>query len=421
MSPSTYSSGAGSLLAGTSQVPRISIHGFCELPQTAEALQNAGADRRLAKVHLGVQLGGIPGALAYYSEQVTPNLLIVETRLSGNEALAELDALANVCDPLTKVIVVGKTNDVPFYRELMRRGASEYLVTPLNPLDLIDVIARLYAMPESKPIGRVTAFIGARGGAGASTLAHNVGWCMAEELHIATTLIDFDLPFGTLGLDFNSDPGQSVQDALQAPERLDDVLLERLLTKQGNFLSLFTAPVTLDRDLGGDVVAYEAVLDAARRTSPGVVLDLPHGWDERIRALLGGADEIVVVAVPDLSSLRNAKNIIEYLRLSRPNDPLPKLVLNQVGMDKRPEIQAKDFTETIGFEPMQTIAFDPLAFGTAANNGQMLAQVGPKGDAVAAIRALTHELTGRQVHQAEEKPADMLGTLMSFLKSKMQN
>ena len=165
------------------QVPRISIHAFCEFPDTGAALQRAGADRRLAKANLTVQLGGIAGAVEHYAGQVTPNLLIVETRLAGQQALEDLDRLAEVCDPSTKVVVVGRVNDVELYRELMRRGAAEYLVAPLDPMHLIEVIAGLYSDPEGRPIGRVIAFVGARGGVGSSTLAHNVAltqgaqWC----------------------------------------------------------------------------------------------------------------------------------------------------------------------------------------------------------------------------------------------------
>src|SRR6201989_1829063 len=195
-------------------VPRISIHAFCEFPDTGAALQRAGADRRLSKAHLTVQLGGIAAAVDYYHGQVTPNLLIVETRLHGQAALDELDRLAEVCDPATKVVVVGRTNDVELYRELMRRGASEYLMAPLSPLQLIEVISGLYLDPGAAPIGRVIAFSGARGGAGSLTIAHNVGWGVAEELHINTTVVDFDLLFGTLGLDFNDESSQGVAEAL---------------------------------------------------------------------------------------------------------------------------------------------------------------------------------------------------------------
>src|SRR5581483_2881184 len=218
------------------------------------------------------------GAIDHFEGQVTPNLLIVETRLHGQPALQELDRLAEVCDPTTKVIVVGRVNDVELYRELMRRGASEYLVAPLNPLRLIEVISGLYLDPDAPPIGRVISFVGARGGAGSSCLAHNVGWCVAEELRINTTLIDFDLPFGTTGLDFNDEPGQGVADALTAPERLDDVLLDRLLAKHGEHLSLFVAPGVLDREIEATADAYESVLDAVRQTTPCVIVDLPHVW-----------------------------------------------------------------------------------------------------------------------------------------------
>jgi pilus assembly protein CpaE len=395
-------------------VPRISIHAFCEFPDTGAALQRAGADRRLSKAHLTVQLGGVQAAHEHFQGQVTPNLLMVETRLSGQAALDELDKLAEVCDPATKVVVIGRHNDVELYRELMRRGASEYLVAPLNPLQIIETISGLYLEPGTSPIGRVIAFIGARGGAGSSTIAHNVGWQIAELMQINTTIVDFDLPFGTTGLDFNEESSQGIADALSAPERLDDVLLDRLLVKRGDRLSLFMTPGTLERETDAGIEAYEAVIDTVRATTPCVILDLPHAWNPWIKATLIGADEIVIVATPDLASLRNAKNIIEIVRHARPNDTPPKLVLNQAGQPKRPEIPVKDFAETMGFEATAVLPFDPLLFGTAANNGQMLAEVQPKAAASDAVRLLSELVTGRATPQDDKAAIPFL----SFLKGK---
>jgi pilus assembly protein CpaE len=397
-------------------VPRISIHAFCEFPDSGAALQRAGADRRLAKAHLTVQLGGIAAAIEFYHGQVTPNLLIVETRLSGQAALDELDRLAEVCDPATKVVVIGRVNDVELYRDLMRRGASEYLVAPVSPLQVIEVISGLYLDPAAKPVGKVIAFVGARGGAGASTIAHNVGWYIAEELAINTTIVDFDLPFGTVGLDFNDEAGQGIADALSAPERLDDVLLDRLLIKRGEHLSLFTAPAMLDRDYDPVPEAYEAVVDATRQVTPCVILDLPHAWTPWIRTCLVAADEIVVVATPDLSSLRNAKNLIELLRHARPNDTPPRLVINQAGIPKRPEIPAKDFAETMGVEPSAVLPFDAAIFGQAGNNGQMVLEVAPKTPASDNLRRLARTLTGREAASGgAEKSAN---SILSFLKNR---
>jgi pilus assembly protein CpaE len=396
-------------------VPRISIHAFCEFPDTGAALQRAGGDRRLSKAHLTVQLGGINAAVDHYHGQVTPNLLVVETRLNGQAALDELDRLAEVCDPATKVVVVGRQNDVELYRELMRRGASEYLVAPLSPLHLIEVISGLYLDPQATPIGRVVAFVGARGGAGSSAIAHNVGWCIAEEMHINTTIIDFDMAFGTTGLDFNDEGGQGVLDALNAPERLDDVLLDRLLLKHGDHLSLFTTPAQLERETEATPESYEAVIDAVRAVTPCVVLDLPHAWTPWIKAALIAADEIVVVATPDLASLRNTKNLIELVRNARPNDAPPRLVINQVGTPKRPEIPAKDFAETMGVEPAALVGFDPLLFGQAANNGQTLLELQPKAATSETLRRLASVVTGRTATAASQKNSS---SLFSFLKAK---
>jgi pilus assembly protein CpaE len=398
-------------------VPRISIHAFCEFPDTGAALQRAGADRRLSKAHLTVQLGGINAAVEFYHGQVTPNLLVVETRLHGQAALDELDRLAEVCDATTKVVVVGRTNDVELYRELMRRGASEYMVAPLSPLQLIEVISGLYLDPAANPIGRVITFVGARGGAGSSTLAHNVGWCVAEELNINTTIVDFDLAFGTLGLDFNDEAGQGVADALSAPERLDDVLLDRLLIKRGEHLSLFTAPAALDREYDAVPEAYGAVIDVMRQSTPCVVIDMPHAWTPWSKACLIAADEIVIVATPDLASLRNAKNIIELVKGARPNDAAPRLVINQAHTPKRPEIPAKDFAETMGIDPVAVLPFDPALFGEAANNGQMLIELQSKAPCSEAVRRLARTLTGRSAAAAMDKAPI---SIFSFLKAKKQ-
>jgi len=398
-------------------VPRISIHAFCEFPDTGAALQRAAADRRLSKAQLEVQLGGMHAATELYTGQVTPNLLIVETKLQGRAAIEEVDRLAEVCDPATKVIVIGRINDVELYRELIRRGVSEYLVAPLNPLHLIEVISGLYLNPDAAPIGRVLAFVGARGGAGSSTLAHNVGWCIAERFNINTTIVDLDLPFGTVGLDFNEEPAQGVLDALSAPERLDDVLLDRLLLKSGEHLSLLAAPATLERGYEADATAYEAVLDAVRRITPCIIVDLPHSWAPWVRQTLLSADEIVVVATPDLASLRTGRSFFDLLRQNRPNDTLPRLVLNQVGIPKHPEIPVKDFAETLGVQPSVTMPFEPHLFGSAANNAQMLMQISPKSAVADGIQQLAEILTGRKA-QADTRKSVL--PFMSFMTGRKQ-
>ncbi|MEN9873564.1 MAG: hypothetical protein RL186_461 [Pseudomonadota bacterium] len=403
----------GELARGGDQpVPRISVQVFCERPGTAQLVQSASTDRRIAKAHVTVSMGGLTGAIDFFKTQPCPNLIIVESLAPAAALVHQLDELAASCEPGVKVILIGDSNDVGLYRELMRRGVSEYLVPPLQPLQLIRTISGLYVDPTTPFMGRTIAFVGAKGGVGSSTIAHNVAWCMAEHARVNTTLVDLDLSWGTTALDFNNDPATGVADALETPERVDDVLLDRLLTRHTDHLTLFTAPATLDRDFEISPEAFDTVIEGVRRGVPYVVLDLPHVWSKWMRQTLLQADEVIIVAQPDLAGLRNAKNIFDTIKAGRPNDSLPKIVLNQVGVNKRPEIPVKDFADALGVEPVLVLPYDPLLFGTASNNGQMLCDVNVQSKCSEGMDFLAQMLTGR-APEAKAKPS-LLSKLGSF-------
>ena len=230
-------------------IPRINIQAFCEDQDTAGVIQKASEDRRLAKAHVTVQMGGVQAATAFYRNASTPNLIIIESLLDRQDMLTDFDRLAEVCDPGTKVVAVGHINDVLLYRELLRRGVSEYIVAPVGVLQVIESISAIYTDPETGPVGQVIAFVGAKGGSGSSTVCHNTAFAIAAALNSDVVIADLDLPFGTAGLDFNQDPIQGIAEALAAPERMDEVLLDRLLSRCSDHLSLFAAPGTLDRAL----------------------------------------------------------------------------------------------------------------------------------------------------------------------------
>lgn len=377
-------------------VPRITIHACCDRHEVADMISGIGADRRLARAEISVEQGGIEAAISRFASQASPNLLIIDTMLQGPMMLAALDRLAQVIEEGTKVVIVGAVNDIALFRELMSRGVSEYIVPPLQALDMIRTVCGLYVNPEKPFAGRVVAVIGARGGIGASTIAHNIAWSIAERQESSATLLDLDLSFGTAALDFNQDPPQSIADALMAPDRVDDVFLERVTTKQTQRLQMLTAPATLEREFELDPQSYEIVIERVRRTSPFVVLDLPHVWTSWVKHTLLAADDAIIVAGPDLASLRNTKNIIDLLKAMRPYDAPPTVVLSMVGVPKRPEIPFKDFAEALGAEPVASIPFDPQLFGMAANNGQMVGEVAAQSKTALALDALAASLTGRK-------------------------
>src|SRR5438552_3587526 len=354
--------------------PRVSVQAFCETVETAAAVQSAGEDRRLGKAHLKIQMGGMVAAIEAYRSAPTPNVIILETE-GRNNILAGLDQLASVCDAGTRVVVIGRVNDVKLYRELVRRGVSDYLIAPVSTLDVVRSVCNLFSAPEAKAVGRIIAIVGAKGGVGASTVAHNIAWAIARDLSLDSVVADLDLAFGTAGLDYNQDPPQGIADAVFSPDRVDTAFVDRLLSKCTDHLSLLAAPATLDRVYDFGVDAFDSVFDTLRSTIPCIVLDVPHQWSGWTRRALIGADDILIVAAPDLASLRNTKNLVDLLKSQRPNDRTPLYCLNQVGVPKRPELATAEYAKAIESPPIAAIPFDPQMFGAAANNGQMISEI----------------------------------------------
>lgn len=396
-------------------VPRINIQAFCETPQTSESAQAAFADRRMSRAHGSVHGGGIPAAVRQFQTQSTPNLLLVESAGAQDALMANLAALAEVCQPDTKVVVIGHVNDVILYRELIRQGVSEYLVAPVGPLQLVQTVASLYRSEKAAPVGRVIAFMGVKGGTGSSTIAHNCAWEMARSSGAETAIVDLDLAYGTAALDFNLDASGGLLEALVQPERVDELLLDRLLVRLGDKLSLLCGPGGVDREVNVEAHAVETILTAMRGNMPQIIVDVPNVWAPWVRFTLLHADQIVLTAEPELASLANTRALMELLKSARPNDQPPSLVLNQVGMPKRPEISAADFRKAAGSEITAIVPFDPQNFGTALNNGKMLIEVAPRSKPAEVLSKLAHGLTGeRAVKPGAPEPKPILRKILNL-------
>jgi pilus assembly protein CpaE len=393
------------------RVPRITLHAFCDTPEMIGTMERAIADRRMSRAHATMHPGGIAAAVDLYRHASSPNLVVIESRAAVADLHAQLDALADVCQSGTKAIVIGYDNDVAIYRELLVRGVSEYLVAPVDPISIIAAISRLYLDAGASKLGRSFAFIGAKGGVGSSTIAHNVASTIARAYGRDVILADLDLPFGSASLGFNLDPTKGIAEALDDTSRLDDALLERLLTKCEDRLSVLTAPATLLQCYDMEESSFEPVIDLAQSNVPFVVLDVPHVWTSWVKKTLLAADEVVIIAVPDLVSLRNAKNLVDLLKRERPNDAPPKLVLNQIGVPKRSEIKPDKFAAAIQIEPIACIPFEPSTVSTAANNSQMIADVSAKSAVSLSFPKIVQAITGLTSAKTSRKSRFAFGPL----------
>jgi pilus assembly protein CpaE len=370
--------------------PAIRIHLSWDRPDAAEFFSRIAADPRLSRAEITVERGGLDGAAVRCAAHQRPDLVVIDSTLRGAMMLTSLDRLMQAAGTETKVIILGAVNDVTLLRELAQRGVDEYMVYPVTAEDVVGTTCAMFAGLDK---ARVIAVIGARGGIGASTIAHNLAWSIAERLGAGTTLVDLDLPFGAAAFNFKLEPPRSLADVLDAGEAVNDVALEQVAIQRTERLTILPAPACPRRasDLQADTA--QALVAAARRLSSYVVLDLPHMWAPWVREALLGADEVVLVSCPDIASLRNTDNMAKRIREQHKTDPT--VVLSMTGVPKRPEVPLKEFAEALGITPACTFAFEPNIFGAAALTGQMLGEIAPGSKAAAHIDQLATLLTGR--------------------------
>lgn len=382
-------------------VPKISIHMFCVSEGVHAMAQHAFADRRMARATTLLLDGSIPAAIERYRTDLAPDLIVIETGDDREETLAALDRLADLCPPATRLILIGARNDVDFYRELISRGVSDYLLDRQEPIMLIRVIARLYASHNDGKVGRVLAFIGASGGAGSSSVAQNVAATLASEQEAHTILLDLDLAFGSASLNMNIQNAQGAQQALQAGERLDDVFLERLLVPRSRNFSVLVSPVSLAGDAAPAEAAFLRLVDVAASLAPFLVIDLPRQWTSAARRLAHLADECVVVAEPTLLSLRNAKMLMESIAEQRANDTPPHYVISKKGLRQRRELDAGTFEQTLSQAAIASIDHQPAIFSRAENEGSLVADALPRSQAAESFRSIAWALSGRPVRRRQ--------------------
>ncbi|WDR02251.1 AAA family ATPase [Devosia algicola] len=408
---------AADIAGGARLIPRITIQAFCENSQTAQLVESAIHDRRMSKVALTTHNGGLDGAVETYKSNPTPNLIMVETTLPPAEIPEALGQLAEVCDATTKLIVLGHVNDVVLYRELIKFGVSEYIVLPTSAQSIVSAITEIFASSNSAPIGRTVGFISAKGGAGSSTVAHNVAWAVAQSLRQDALILDMDLAFGTAGLNFNQDPPHGIADAVLANQKVDQVMLDRLMSKAANHINLLTAPITLDQTYDFEERQFEQIIEMSQASMPVVVLDIPHAWNAWVRQTLATIDEVVIVAEPDLANLRNAKTMADTIKALRPSETAPLLVINKLSMPRRPEIAAAEFASSVECHLLGQIPFDAALFGTAANNGQMIAEVAANNKINEIYRNIGMHVTGRQAPATTGKVGSLM-KLPGFMKKR---
>lgn len=376
---------------------RITGECFTVTEKHREAVEGLQLEHRLARCRIRGHENGIDGAIQFLSENGPPNLLVVEVAETGHQLFERLDSLANVCEPGINLILLGRENDIQLYKQLTDIGIGDYLCGEITTNVLLASIERIFDQEGASNLGRVVSFIGSRGGVGSSTLAANTAHALSQLFDNDVILMDLDVAFGSQAMTYNKQPRQHLSDALAEPDRLDDVMVERFMTKYDDKLSIMTAPAILHGDSAIDTESFESVVDLVQHLADFVVLDVPHQWSPWVQDILMSSDEIVITAYPDLVNLRDVKNLLELFGTKRSINAPNRLAFNSVGRAKKSELASNYYEESTKVAPSVTVPFDAGLFSQALNDGQMLSQVGKNSKVVKEINRLAKIVSARDV------------------------
>ncbi len=359
---------------------------------TREALGEVAGRQKWSPA--AVQKGGITEAIATLLRMPSPQHLVVD--LDGVEnPLEAVNHLAEVCDPGTVVVALGTVNDIVLYRSLVEAGVVDYLLKPVGA----EMLEHALFQPlddgdgDSADDGRaeITFVIGARGGVGASTLAVNAAWLIANEQKKRVALVDLDLQFGSASLALDLEPGRGLREALQNPGRIDGLFLERTLVKVSDTLAVLGAEEGIDQDTLFDSHALELLFGELSGTSKHIVADMPRSLVALHREAFALARRVVIVTDLSLIGLRDSVRLRRFVREAAP-DAKVAVVANRVG--PKTAMNKSEFERGLDASLDGVVPDDPKSFMAALTAGKPLAQTAANTKVVGEMRTLAAWITG---------------------------
>lgn len=341
-----------------------------------------------------IQIGGVAAARQVLSESESPTLLIVDLS-DSSEPLADINNLADVCEPGIHVIALGTANDVRLYRHLIDAGVTDYLVKPVTASDLARAVTHAISGGKAEAAegkrGRIHTVVGARGGVGSSTVALNLAWLLSQEQKQRTVLIDLDLHFGTVALSLDVDPGTGFRDVLHNPGRIDPLFLERAAIRLNDTLAILSTEEALAGAGTWNPEAFIPMLAELGKLFDHIVLDVPRAFAVQHPELISSAASTVLVTDLSLPAMRDALRIKTLIRETAPQTRL-KIVLNQFRPVSKSDMPQAEFERSIEDKITSAIPFDPKAIAKAVSAGKPVAAVDKKGKGTEALRKVSQGL-----------------------------
>ncbi len=364
-------SNAYATLLPTSRVAVFSGH-----DDTRAAVAALASDWRFARVTFDIQPGDVTRAIHTYSQGPSPNLVIVDTDVIDSSFTSMLEQLAGVCTEGTDAVVVGPVNDVAMYRYLINMGVGDYLVRPLQPALIAEVMARLILAQLGASDSQLIAIIGAKGGVGTSTIAGLLGYGLSERGAQKTVLMDTSFGRSYISVAFGLEPVATFSELARAATTNDPNAMQRMMLRGGKNLSIVGTGNDRYLDDGIHADQFEPVLDRILSVNPNVIIDLSSSSPVIQRLVLSRAQKIVLVSTPTLPSLRLARALMADIKdLKGGNIELLDLVLNMVSQNQGAEVGRSDIEQALQHKIAATILYDAKLIMTAEAQTKILGTV----------------------------------------------
>lgn len=322
----------------------------------------AQATIRQAMINLNVRdaefvSGGVDTAVTALSQRPSPRLLIVD--ISGiADPVARINDLADVCEPNTGVVVIGDRNDIVLYRDLRHAGVAEYFFKPL----VADLVSRacgavLTGSTEAQPArtGKLVFVLGVRGGVGATTIAVNTAWHLAETRQRWVMLLDLDLQNGDAALQLDVTPSHALREAVEHPERVDKLFLERAVTPVERRIDLLASLEPLGETIAFDPGAVPRLLSSLLQRYRFIFVDIPPRYAAQVMPNLPMPSTCVLVSDGNLTSARDVARWRDWLAVNMPD----RLVLHLLNRHGAPDsLPDHEFIRAAGQAPDLKVAYD---------------------------------------------------------------
>jgi pilus assembly protein CpaE len=377
--------------------PRDQFVAFIRDPETSAVIDQVLGEMMLPSA--SIRNGGVKEAVKYLGENRSPKLLLID--LSESELpLSDINALADVCEPGVTVVALGERNDCGLFRDLLQHGVADYLVKPVPPAllqkALLSATDQTVVAKSNQKMGKLIAVQGTRGGVGATTVATSMAWLIAEERRRRVALVDLDLQFGTVALSLDLEPSHGLREALENPNRIDGLFMDRVLVRQSERLYVLSAEESPDESLLLDHGAVELLITELRSKFHYVIVDLPRTTNPCTQQVMASANEMLLITDYSLAGMRDTMRIAGALPTLNASCSIT-VVVNRSGEHKQGEMPRAEFEKGIGRKLNFVLPFDAKTVAAATNFGQPVAST--KGPVSAGLREINERLCGPSAGQ----------------------